>query len=137
VLGRQIPVYGDGSQIRDWIYVGDFCEAISLVIDRGLPGSIYNVSAGNELANLEIVKTILDLLKKSPDLIQFVEDRPGHDIRYSLDSHVIRGNLGWTPQLTLDDALKRTVTWYLSNRNWWEPLLNEKTLSGTPWKEKW
>jgi dTDP-glucose 4,6-dehydratase len=137
VLGKQIPVYGDGSQVRDWIYVGDFCEAISIVIESGLPGRVYNVSAGNELANLEIVKRILDLLKKSTDLIQFVEDRPGHDNRYSLHSHVIRERLGWTPQLTLDDALKRTVTWYLSNRNWWEPLINEKTLSSTPWKENW
>jgi dTDP-glucose 4,6-dehydratase len=137
LLGKQIPVYGDGSQVRDWIYVEDFCEAISRVIERGSPGNVYNVSAGNELANIEIVKRVLGLLKKSADLIQFVEDRPGHDFRYSLDSHVIRENLGWTPHLTLDDALKRTVTWYLSNRNWWEPLLNEKTLSPTPWKENW
>jgi dTDP-glucose 4,6-dehydratase len=137
VLDQKIPVYGDGSQVRDWIYVKDFCEAISLVVERGSPGNIYNVSAGNEVANIEIVKKILVLLMKSTELIQFVEDRPGHDIRYSLDSQIIRERLGWAPHLRLDEALKLTINWYLSNKDWWEPLLNEKILSSTPWKEKW
>ena len=136
-VGMQIPVYGDGSQIRDWIYVGDFCDAICRVIERGSPGVVYNVSAGNELPNLQVVKKILSFLGKTNDMIQFVEDRPGHDTRYSLDSHVIREMLGWKPLLSFDDALSLTINWYLSNRNWWEPLLDKKILSPTPWKEKW
>lgn len=136
MLGMQVPVYGDGSQVRDWIYVGDFCNAISLVVEQGSPGSIYNVSAGNELPNIQVVKKILSFLEKSTDLIHFVEDRPGHDTRYSLDSHVIRERLGWKPHLTFEEALNLTINWYLSNKNWWEPLLDKKTLSPTPWKEK-
>jgi len=137
LLNKLVPVYGDGSQVRDWIYVKDFCEAISLVMERGSPGNIYNVSAGNEVANLEVVKKILNFLRKSVGLIQFVEDRPGHDIRYSLNSHFIREHLGWAPHFTFEAALELTLNWYLVNRNWWEPLLNEKILSPTPWKEKW
>ena len=136
-LDMQVPVYGDGSQVRDWIYVEDFCDAISRVIELGSNGGVYNVSAGNELPNLQVVKKILGFLKKSTDLIHFVEDRPGHDLRYSLDSHLIREKLGWEPHLTFEDALNLTINWYLSNRNWWEPLIDEKILSPTPWKEKW
>ena len=136
-LDKLIAVYGDGSQIRDWICVKDFCEAISLAIEHGSPGNIYNVSAGNEIANIEVVKKILELLKKSTGLIQYVEDRPGHDIRYSLDSHIIKERLGWAPHFTFEEALELTLNWYLVNKNWWEPLLDEKILSPTPWKEKW
>jgi len=134
---RQIPLYGDGLQVRDWIYVKDFCEAISHTIDRGSPGSIYNVSAGNETQNIEIVKRILKALKKSDELVRFVEDRPGHDVRYSLNSDSMRERFGWAPRHSLDDALNLTIDWYKSNRDWWEPLLDEKIMSPTPWKEKW
>ena len=138
LLDKQIPIYGDGSQIRDWIYVKDFCEVISHIIDRKAAAEeIYNVSAGNEVPNVEIAKRILKLLKKPTELIQFVEDRPGHDIRYSLNSDTMRECFGWKPRHTLNDALKLTVNWYLANRDWWEPLLNEKILSPAPWKEKW
>jgi len=137
LLGRKVPIYGDGSQVRDWIYVEDFCEAISLVVERGSSGNIYNVSAGNEATNIEIVRRILALLQKPTELIQFVEDRPGHDARYSLDSSFIKEGLGWTPRRPLDEALKLTTNWYLSNKEWWEPLLDGKILSPTPWKEKW
>lgn len=92
---------------------------------------------GNELPNLEVVRRILIFLRKSTDLIHFVEDRPGHDARYSLDSHEIREKLGWKPHLTFDDALNLTINWYSSNKNWWQPLLDTKILSPTPWKEKW
>jgi dTDP-glucose 4,6-dehydratase len=137
LLGKDIPIYGNGLQIRDWIYVKDFCGAINLVIEHGSPGTVYNVSAGNELANLEVVKKILAILNKSTDIIHFVEDRPGHDSRYSLNSSIIRNTLGWKTHLEFEDALRATVDWYQANENWWKPLLNEKVLSPTPWKESW
>ena len=137
MLDKQIPVYGNGSQVRDWIYVTDFCDVINQVVERGSIGAIYNVSAGNELPNLEVVKKILNHLGKTPDLIHFVEDRPGHDFRYSLNSDFIRQRLGWRPQHDFDDALRATINWYMTNENWWKPLLNDKTLSETPWKENW
>jgi dTDP-glucose 4,6-dehydratase len=137
LLGKDIPIYGNGLQIRDWIYVKDFCGAINLAIEDGSPGTVYNVSAGNELANLEVVKKILAILNKSTDIIHFVEDRPGHDSRYSLNSSIIRNTLGWKTHLEFEDALRATVDWYQANENWWKPLLNDKILSPTPWKESW
>jgi dTDP-glucose 4,6-dehydratase len=137
LLGKDIPIYGNGLQIRDWIYVKDFCGAINLAIEHGSPGTVYNVSAGNELANLEVVKKVLAILNKSTDIIHFVEDRPGHDLRYSLNSSKIRNTLGWKPHLEFEDALRVTVDWYQANENWWKPLLNDKILSPTPWKESW
>jgi dTDP-glucose 4,6-dehydratase len=135
--GRSIPLYGSGMQIRDWIYVLDFCKAIQLASEKGRPGAIYNVSAGNELPNLEVAKLILTTLGRPLSLIQFVEDRPGHDFRYSLDSTLIGEQLGWKPDHTFPEALKETVHWYTDNESWWKPLINEKILSPTPWKEKW
>jgi dTDP-glucose 4,6-dehydratase len=137
LLGLRIPVYGNGQQIRDWIHVYDFCKAIDLAIMKGVNGSIYNVSAGNEVSNLEIVTRILNILRKDVSLIEFVEDRPGHDFRYSLDSSRITRELAWKTELPLSTALESTVEWYVENRNWWKRLLDEKVLSPTPWKEKW
>jgi dTDP-glucose 4,6-dehydratase len=137
LLGKEIPIYGNGLQIRDWIYVKDFCDAINLAIEHGAPGTVYNVSAGNELANLDVVKKVLAILNKSTDIIHFVEDRPGHDLRYSLNSSRIRNMLGWKPHFEFEDALRVTVDWYRANENWWKPLLNDKILSSTPWKESW
>jgi dTDP-glucose 4,6-dehydratase len=137
LLGKQVPVYGNGSQVRDWIYVADFCDVINGVIEHESIDAIYNVSAGNELPNLEVVKKILSFLNKPTDMIRYVEDRPGHDQRYSLNSSAIRDKLGWSPRHQFDDALTATVNWYLSNEKWWRPLLNDKILSATPWKEKW
>lgn len=137
LLGLRVPIYGSGQQIRDWIHVSDFCKAIDLALEKGENGNIYNVSAGNEISNFMMVRQILDILGKSPDLIQFVEDRPGHDFRYSLDSSRIRKDLGWAPELPFATALKKTVEWYVHNEKWWKPLVNEKILSPTPWKEKW
>jgi dTDP-glucose 4,6-dehydratase len=108
VLGKQVPVYGNGSQVRDWIYVTDFCDAINSAIVHGSTGTIYNVSAGNELPNIEVVKKILSVLKKPIDMIRYVEDRPGHDHRYSLNSNAIRG-IGWSPRHQFDDAIRVTV----------------------------
>jgi len=129
-----IPVYGSGKNIRDWIYVQEHCEAIDLVLRKGQPGEIYNISSGNELTNIEIVTKIVDLLDKPKDMITFVEDRPGHDVRYSLDSSKIRSKLGWKPKFSFEKALKETVNWYLNNEWWWKPLATEKILHPTPWK---
>ena len=129
-----IPVYGTGRNVRDWLYVLDHCEAISLVLSKGKPGEIYNISSGNELQNIKIVEEILEILNKPKDLIIFVEDRPGHDFRYSLDSSKIRSELGWKPRYTFSSALKKTVRWYVENEQWWKPLASEKVLHPTPWK---
>lgn len=136
-LGMNVPIYGSGRNVRDWIYVLDHCEALDLILEGGEPGEIYNVSSGNELDNLTLVKKILKIMGKSEDLIEFVEDRPGHDVRYSLDSSKIRRELQWKPKYSLEDALKNTVEWYLTNESWWKPLANENVLHPTPWKLKW
>jgi dTDP-glucose 4,6-dehydratase len=104
---------------------------------NGEPGEIYNISTGNEYENLEVIKRILEILGRDQNLIQFVEDRPGHDIRYSLDSSKIRRKLGWKPKYSFKDALKNTVEWYLDNEWWWKPLANENILHPTPWRLKW
>jgi len=129
-----VPIYGSGENVRDWIYVQDHCEAIDFVLRRGEPGEIYNISAGNELPNIKIVKKILEILNKPEDLITFVEDRPGHDIRYSLDSSKIGFELGWKPKFSFKEALEATINWYVNNEWWWKPLATEKTLHPTPWK---
>jgi len=136
-LGMRIPIYGGGRNIRDWIYVLDFCEALNLILEGGRSGEIYNVSSGNELDNLTLVKKILKIMGKDENLIEFVEDRPGHDVRYSLDSSKIRRELKWKPRYPLEDALKKTVDWYLTNESWWKPLVNEKILHPTPWRLNW
>jgi len=129
-----VPIYGTGKNIRDWIYVKDYCEAIDLVLRKGQLGEIYNVSSGNELSNIQIVRKILGLLGKTEDLITFVEDRPGHDIRYSLDSSKIRSKLCWKPKFSFEKALIESVNWYVNNEWWWKPLATEKILHPTPWK---
>jgi dTDP-glucose 4,6-dehydratase len=137
ILGLTIPVYGMGSNIRDWIYVQDFCEALNILLNKGKSGEIYNISAGNELTNVGIVKRILNLMDKPESTISFVEDRPGHDLRYSLDSSKIRNELGWRPEHTFEEALKTTVNWYIHNEWWWKPIATEEVLHPTPWKLKW
>jgi len=129
-----LPIYGKGTNIRDWIYVQDHCEAIDTVLEKGKPGEIYNVSAGNEIANIDIVKRIITQLKKPASLITFVEDRPGHDTRYSLDSSKLRNELGWKPKASFEEALKSTIQWYLSNEHWWTPFATNVILHPTPWK---
>jgi len=129
-----VPIYGSGKNVRDWIYVLDHCEAIDLVLEKGEPGEIYNISAGNEISNIEIARKILRMLKKPEDLITFVEDRPGHDFRYSLDSSKIRSELGWKPRFSFEEALEETVNWYKDNEWWWKSLATEEALHPTPWK---
>jgi dTDP-glucose 4,6-dehydratase len=135
VMDKKIPIYGTGKNVRDWIYVSDHCEAINLVLEEGEKGGIYNIASGEEKSNLELVSTILELMGKK-DLLEFVEDRPGHDVRYSLDSSRIR-MLGWKPRRKFDDGIKETVDWYLHNEWWWKPLVNDQVLHPTPWNLKW
>jgi dTDP-glucose 4,6-dehydratase len=134
LLNLKIPIYSSGKQIRDWIYVADHCQALDVVLRKGAPGETYNISAGNELENLKVAEQILQLLKKPQELMQFVADRPGHDVRYSLDSSKIRARLGWKPKSSFEKALEATVNWYADNRWWWKPLATEKILHPTPWK---
>jgi dTDP-glucose 4,6-dehydratase len=132
----KIPIYGMGKNIRDWLFVRDHCRAIDAVLAKGKQGEIYNVSSGNEMTNIELVKRILALLGKSEDLITLVEDRPGHDLRYSLDSSAIRQKLQWKPKFTFKESLEATVNWYRDNKEWWKPLADKEILSPTPWKQK-
>jgi len=131
-----VPIYGSGENVRDWIYVQDHCKAIDFVLGKGESGEIYNISSGHELPNIGIVKKILDLLDKPDGLITFVEDRPEHDMRYSLDSSKIRSKLGWRPKFSFERALDATVNWYVNNKLWWKPLATEKILHATPWKQR-
>jgi len=121
---EQLPVYGTGLNIRDWIYAGDNCAGIDTVFRKGKPGEVYNIGGGNEKPNIEVVKLILRQLGKPESLITYVKDRPGHDLRYSLNSDKTKA-LGWKPAHTFEDAMKKTVDWYVKNEWWWRPLLNE------------
>lgn len=117
---KPLPVYGDGKNVRDWLYVEDHCRAIERILENGRVGEIYNVGGHNEKQNIEVVKTILHTLGKSEELITFVRDRPGHDRRYAIDPSKIHQELGWLPQTSFDDGIRKTVDWYLKHRTWWE-----------------
>ena len=116
---KDIPVYGDGMQIRDWLHVSDHCSAIDQVLHKGLSGEVYNIGGNNEQANIDIVKTVLAELEKPESLIKHVTDRLGHDRRYAIDATKIRTELGWAPQYTFETGIKETIQWYLHNREWW------------------
>ncbi len=119
--GEPLPLYGDGRQVRDWIHVEDHCDAIELVLREGVTGEIYNAGADNERENIDVARRILDLTGADPSFLRHVEDRPGHDRRYSLDTSKLHA-LGWKPQRSWDDGLAEAVAWYRDNRSWWEPL---------------
>ncbi len=119
---KPLPVYGDGRNVRDWLYVQDHCTAIDLVLRRGRPGGIYNIGGCNEMQNITLVEMLVDRLGKSRDLITFVKDRPGHDQRYAIDASLISSELGWQPSVDFAAGLARTVDWYLANRDWWEKI---------------
>jgi len=119
--GEPLPLYGDGQQIRDWLFVDDHCDAVELVLADGVPGEIYNVGGGNELANLDLTRRILELTDRDLSLVRRVPDRAGHDRRYSVDCARIRA-LGWEPAHAFDDALTETVAWYRKHQDWWRPL---------------
>ena len=130
---KKIPIYGNGKNIRDWIFVEDHCNAISNILTNGKSGESYNISAGNEIDNITIVKKILALMNKSENLIEFVEDRPGHDFRYSMDSQKMKKELNWQTKVNFEEGIKKTVEWYLSNKEWWKNI-EKNSLNHTPWK---
>ena len=122
--GKNLPVYGDGSNVRDWLYVEDHCKAIDLVVREGVEGEVYNVGGHNEKSNLEVVKTVIKQLGKPESLITFVTDRPGHDMRYAIDPTKIHNELGWLPETKFEDGIRMTIDWYLNNRGWWENIIS-------------
>tara|TARA_Y100000996_G_scaffold25918_2_gene18590 strand:- start:175 stop:1155 length:981 start_codon:yes stop_codon:yes gene_type:complete len=128
---KKIPIYGTGKNIRDWIFVDDHCEAVYNVLLNGKSGESYNISSNNELDNITIVKTILEIMDKSDDLIEFVDDRPGHDLRYSLDSSKIRKSLKWAEKITFQEGLEKTIEWYLKSD---DQSITKESLNSTPWK---
>lgn len=133
LLGKPLPVYGDGQNIRDWLFVIDHCRALDTVIHRGKPGETYNVGGNNEVKNIDLVEMLCDLMdelapnlpvRPAKQLITFVKDRPGHDRRYAIDASKLKSELDWEPSVTVAEGLGKTVQWYLDNRQWWEPLLS-------------
>lgn len=126
---KKLPVYGDGMQVRDWIYVIDHNEAIDLILNKGRVGEVYNIGARNEKPNIEIVKLILGMLGKGEELIEYVKDRPGHDRRYAIDPYKIETELGWKPSHSFEQAIEHTVKWYLDNKQWWERILSAEYLN--------
>jgi len=131
---KPLPVYGDGMNVRDWIYVEDHCEAILRVFEKGKIGEVYNIGAENEKPNIEIVKLILKELGKDESLITYVKDRPGHDRRYAIDSTKIKTELGWKPVHTFETAIKETIDWYIQNQLWWKEIISGDYLN---YYKKW
>ncbi len=135
LLGKPLPVYGDGQNVRDWLYVRDHCQALDTVIHKGKAGETYNIGGNNEVKNIDLVRMLCDLMdelapdlpvKPAQNLITFVRDRPGHDRRYAIDASKIRTELGWQPQETVEGGLRKTIQWYLDHRDWWQPLLSKE-----------
>ena len=122
--GKTLPVYGEGLNVRDWLYVEDHCKAIDLILHKGRIGEVYNVGGHNEKSNIEVVKTLLRILGKDESLIRYVKDRPGHDMRYAIDPTKIQNELGWEPETSFNDGLRKTVNWYLANTEWWQNIIN-------------
>lgn len=121
---KELPVYGKGENVRDWLYVEDHCSAIDLIIHKGKVGEVYNIGGHNEKTNLEVVKIILKELNKSESLIKYVTDRPGHDMRYAIDPSKIHSELGWLPETKFVDGISKTIKWYLDNKKWWQNILS-------------
>ena len=121
---KPLPVYGEGKNVRDWLYVEDHCRAVDLILTKGTPGEVYNVGGSNEKTNIEIVRALCRLLGKDEALITHVADRKGHDLRYAIDASKMRRELGWAPQTDFETGLARTVAWYLAHRDWWENILS-------------
>lgn len=121
---KLLPVYGKGENIRDWLYVEDHCEAIDLIVRKGRVGEVYNIGGHNERTNLSVVKEILSILGKDESLIEYVTDRPGHDLRYAIDPTKIHNELGWLPKTPFAEGIKKTVQWYIDNKEWWQHVLS-------------
>ncbi len=128
LLNQPIPVYGTGNNVRDWLYVEDNCEAIDIVLHDGKAGEIYNVAGGQELENLQVVRTILQLLRKPKSLIEFVKDRQGHDLRYSINADKI-ATIGWQPHVGFEEGIKKTLKWYKQNVEWWKPIIDKEQIN--------
>ena len=124
--GEKVPVYGDGMNVRDWLYVYDHCSAIDTVLHKGKVGEVYNIGGHNEKTNLEITRIILDAMGKDENSIKYVEDRLGHDKRYAIDNHKIQSELGWEPSLTFEEGIKLTIDWYLNNQDWMRAIESKK-----------
>jgi dTDP-glucose 4,6-dehydratase len=122
IESKPLPLYGDGRQVRDWLFVEDHCAGIEAVMRKGKPGEVYNIGGGHEVENIEIANMIIELTGVSPELLQYVEDRPGHDRRYSLDWNKARDELGWEPRMEFTQGLAETVAWYRDNRDWWDSI---------------
>lgn len=121
---KDLPVYGEGINVRDWLYVEDHCKAIDLILDSGKIGEVYNIGGHNEMRNIDIVKIILETLDKPESLIHYVTDRKGHDLRYAIDPSKISSELGWEPETMFADGIKRTIKWYVDNKNWWRNIIS-------------
>ena len=119
LYNQPLPIYGSGENIRDWLYVDDHCSAIDLIIHKGSIGDVYNIGGNSELRNIQVVKLILKKLKKPEELITYIKDRPGHDLRYAIDPSKIYKELGWQPKVSFEEGLERTIQWYLTNQSWW------------------
>jgi len=130
---RSIPIYGNGKNLRDWIFVDEHCDAVYEILINGKAGQAYNISANNEISNVQIVHKILEIMGKSNDLIEFVEDRPGHDQRYSLNSSKIKNEFGWSTKINFEDGIRKTIEWYEKNFSYYESISDE-ILKSTPWK---
>ncbi|MDO5156065.1 MAG: dTDP-glucose 4,6-dehydratase [Eubacteriales bacterium] len=130
---KSLPVYGTGENIRDWLYVEDHCRAIDLIIHNGKIGEVYNIGGNNEKSNIEIVKIICRALKKDEDLIKFVEDRKGHDLRYAIDSTKIMRQLAWRPQVEFEDGIRKTIQWYVDHQDWWKDILSGEYVKKNDW----
>ncbi len=122
--GKSLPVYGDGLNVRDWLYVEDHCKAIDMILHGGRIGEVYNIGGHNEKANIDVVKTVLSILGKDESLITYVKDRPGHDMRYAIDPTKIKNELGWYPETSFDEGIKKTTRWYLDNEDWWQEIVS-------------
>lgn len=120
---KKVPLYGDGLNVREWIYTQDHCLAIDLILHQGKIGGVYNISSGEELKNIDVLKSILKILKKDDSYIEYISDRPGHDRRYAIDSSKLRKELGWVPKYGFFDALEKTIQWFKNNEWWWMPLV--------------
>ncbi len=120
--GRKVPLYGNGGNVRDWLHVSDHCRGIDLAMRKGRAGEVYNIGGGTELTNKELTGVLLEAAGLGWDMVEHVEDRKGHDLRYSIDISKIGSELGYTPQVTFEDGIKATIDWYRENRAWWEPL---------------
>ena len=129
IENKLLPIYGDGKNVRDWLYVIDHCRAIDLMLEKGIPGEVYNIGGNNEKSNIEIAKLILKILEKPESLIKFVEDRLGHDRRYAIDATKIEKELGWKPVYKFEEALPKTIEWYVKNKKWIENIKNIKNIN--------